>query len=215
MRKNLVFKNGCELDVVGAVKGLSTERETVRESFRREPALVAISISPEELKGLRQYKDEHYILSDYEEIYADNLCKFGDVEIPPPCYTEALRMSNDKNIPIYPIDMSEQSFTNAYCAYISGTDLLRHSLRKSLLRHSKIKAGDAEEFVFKWDKKINRISGFRRLENRREKHMADRLASHSEKFKRILAVIELERAPGVIAKLGDSVKEREQGRNGD
>jgi pheromone shutdown protein TraB len=213
MRANIVLGNGERLRIFGVIKGLSTERDSVRSEFARgrKPDFIALSISPEELKGLREYRegedDKNIVLTDYEEIYAQHLRKWGDIEIPPPCYTEALRISNDEKTRIGAIDMDEDSFTNAYCAYISGTQLVRHSLRKSILRNFEIKAETPEEFVLKWDAKVNKISGYRRLEEKREQHMAKRLVSISERYKDVLAFIELERSRGVaekIKKLGKS-----------
>lgn len=197
------------LAVVGAIKGLSSERDKVREALlgKESPRwdTVALSISPEELAGLRAYSEgkvpDDFELTDYEFIYARNLRRFGEVEYPPPCYTEALKVSQEKSFKLSAIDLDEESFTNAYCAYITGTQLLRHSLRKSLVKRAAFRSRTPEEFVGLWDARMNQISGFRRLEDRREEHMAKKLADLVSKTSSVVAVVEYERAKGVIDRL--------------
>ena len=205
MNKRLVLGNGASVTVLGVIKGLFSERENVRNAFENDHDLVAVSISPEELEGLRAYREgkveDDYELSDYELIYAQNLRKFGKVGLPPPCFVEALKEAASGDIPVSAIDMDETKYTNAYCAYISGTALVRHSLRKGIMKHMEIKASTPEEFVMKWDAKINKISGFKKLEEKRESHMAKRLLRLSDEHRNMLAIIELERAGGVIEKV--------------
>jgi len=210
MMEKIVLDGGGAIDVLGVIKGLFSEKESVRTAFAAKPDAAAISISPEELEGLQAYRggrmEDDYVLSDYELMYAENLRKFGKVGLPPPCFVEALDAAKGGNVPLSPIDMDEKSYTNAYCAYISGAALVRHSLRKGYLKHTEIKARTAEEFVRKWDAKRNKIGGFRKLEDKRESHMARKLLRLSEEHKNILAVIELERADGVIAKIRDTAE---------
>jgi hypothetical protein len=207
MKKKIILNNGCEIRIIGVIKGLTNEREKVRTEFTIKPESVAMSISPEELKGLEKYQkngaEEQIILTDYEEMYAEKLSAFGDIEIPPPCYVEALVLSKKEQIHTEAIDMDESKFTDVYCAYVTGSNLLVHSLRKGFLRNKKYKAKTAEEFVIEWDRKVNKLSGFKKLEESRERYMAKRLLKISDNYKNILAFIELERANGVATKIKD------------
>lgn len=210
--ETITHANGT-LAIVGVVKGLSSERAKVADSFRIKPDFVAISISPEELKGLRKYRDgemdEEIILSEYEEIYAARLSRWGDVEMPPPCFTEALKIARERKLRVGALDMNEETFTSAYCGLISGTALLRHSLRKSIIKHMEFKADSPEEFVIRWDKKMTAIGGYRKLETEREKFMARRLAEFGCKFRTILAFIDVERARGVATYARDIISKRQ------
>lgn len=187
--------------ILSVIKGLVGEEKKVRNALERyKPDMVGIALSKEELTGLKKFSPEDtadIYLSDYEEIYAANLRRFGKIRVPPPCYEEAYVSSVKYRIPIVALDMSEDEYTIAYCRYVTGLQLVWHSLRKSFIRSKKFKAKTAEEFVIEWDRKINNLRGFRALERRREQRMAEKLVSHTNVATNILAIIELERAKGV------------------
>lgn len=194
--------------LLGVVKGLLRDRETVRAEYTRiKPESVSISISKEELEGLKHFivgEELDLTLTNYEEIYARQLKNYGKIEMPPPCYQEALRLCHENKTPIIPIDLNEEEFTDAYCAYITGYQLFRHSIRASLLKRKKFKAKTAEEFVLEWDAAVNNLAGFKKLEHKREEYMSENLQNLAKRYKKILAIIELERMQGVIAHLTQS-----------
>ena len=58
-------------------------------------------------------------------------------------------------------------------------------------------------FVVDWDKKINKPGGFRKLNQKREQHMAEALRNLTGKYHNILAVIEYERSASVEGLLSE------------
>jgi hypothetical protein len=104
--------------------------------------------------------------------------------------------------------MDDDAFTDAFCENISTSQLMRHSLRVKKLRRKRFKADNAEDFVFEWDKEINKLKGFRTVEGKREIHMAGELSELARDHKRILGLIELQRASGVYRELLDLKKEK-------
>lgn len=178
------------------IKGLVSESERVRaefDSFR--PDKVAVSISKEELEGLRHMPpDFEPELTRYEEIYANGLSEFGEVAAPPPCYVAALELCEHARVPIVAIDLDERSFTELYCAVVPGTTLFTHSTRTWLMKRRRYGRGGAEEFVLAWDRVVNRPKGFRIIEEKRAEAMAKGIVRESRGSRRLLAVVELERA---------------------
>ncbi|MEM4262588.1 MAG: hypothetical protein QXY98_02485 [Thermoplasmata archaeon] len=190
--KNLYF-----LDVV---RGLKQEAERVLRAVEMvRPEIIAMSISREEIEGLRDYVREPYEveMSRYEQLYAERLSRFGDVYLPPPCYLAGLEVAEKIGIELVGIDMDDETHTTAYCALINGRELLIHSMRLKFLRLQSFKADNPWDFAIKWDRKVNNLRGFRGLERERERYMAEELRKLSLTEKRIMAILDVERAEGV------------------
>jgi hypothetical protein len=161
--------------------------------------VVAISLSREEVEGLKNMPDDYEPeLSRYEEIYAEGLGRFGEVAAPPPCYVATLELAQHKGIPLIPVDMDEQSYTDLYCAVVPGTALFRHSTRTWLLKRRSFSDDSPEKFVLAWDKAVNNMEGFRLIEHKRAQAMAKGIREACQKSQGVLAVIELERASDVL-----------------
>lgn len=199
--------NDCDVHVLGVVRGLEKEGDKVREAFRKaEPALIAVSLSKEDLDVIRDSpgKREKATASNFEEeIYIHVLGKFGEIIKPPPCYAAAVDLSRKNDLPCTPVDMNDEEFTDAFCRNVSTFELYRQSRGAKRLMRTKYKASTPEEFVLEFDKSANRLEGYKRLEEERERYMAEKLAKLSKKWKSLLAVIELERLEGVKSQLGN------------
>lgn len=190
---------GCEVRLLPVIKGLVSESEKVRSAFESfRPDKVAISISKEELEGLRNMPDDYEPeLTRYEDIYAKGLSEFGEVAAPPPCYVAALELCEHEQVPIVPVDLDERSFTELYCAVVPGRTLFAHSTRTWFLRRRAFSREGPEEFVRAWDRAVNRPEGFRIIERKRAEAMAEGIADSSRGARRLLAIVELERADQV------------------
>ena len=197
--------NDCKIYMTGVIKGLVDEEEKVRKIYHEMmPDAVAISISVDELKGLKDFLKQRYdvpLLNYEEEIYVRELKKYGEVKKPPPCFESALKLCQKDNLPILPIDMDEERFSSAYCKYITYFQLIQKSFRGKRLNKKKFHASSAESFIKEWDLVINGIKGFKMLEEERERYMAQKLSELTKKYKKILALIELERLDGVKKRL--------------
>jgi hypothetical protein len=197
--------NGCKIFIEGVISGLTEEKTTVKKAYHKvKPDVVALSISEAELEGLKRIvlgEEHEYFLSNYEEIYARKLASFGEVKVPPACYETALRLCQKNDLELHPIDMADDTYTDTFCESISTSQLMRHSLRVKKLRRKRFKADNAEDFVFEWDKEVNKLKGFRNVEGKREAYMAGELAELAGNYKRILGLIELQRADGVFREL--------------
>jgi pheromone shutdown protein TraB len=196
VREMEVFSNrGSSIHMLRVIKGLVSEIHEVKEAFSQtKPDAVAISLSKEEVEGIRNIPDDYEPeLSRYDEIYIIGLSKFGEVAAPPPCYVAAIEIADSEGIPVIPIDLDEASYTELYCAAVSGTTLFRNSTRTWHLRRRQFAADTPEEYVLKVDRAFNNMRGFRRIEDERATWMTKQLMRASNDAEQLLAIVEYER----------------------
>ncbi len=166
------------------------------------PKVLALCVSKEGLLGL------HAVLkgdvtevqsAELEVIYARQLRQWGQVEVPPPAYTEAYRLAKDRNIKVLPIDLSEMEYTQEYTKRVKYLDLLRFARNTKKLRKLEIDAKDQYDFVIKWDEAVNKTKGHQALERKRESHMAQRISNITKNVAKhsLFAVVEYQRLDGV------------------
>lgn len=189
--------------VLPVVKGLVSEAEAVSSAFSEvRPEAIAVSISREELDALRKREDyELYEPSDLEIIYQAFLERWGEVRIPPPAFVRAMEIAEREDLAIIPLDMNDQVYTEAYCDKVSTTDMIRESMFARRATGKQYDLSSPAAFAVSWDRRVN-FSGFRELEDAREGHMAGALSNLSRRYRSVLAVIEVERCDGVLARLG-------------
>ena len=208
---DVITVKGSKIHFVDVVRGLKSEADRVKLAIQEvKPDLIAMSISKEEIEGLMDYIKEPYEveMSRYEELYAKNLSRFGDVFLPPPCFLAGLEEAENNRLELVGVDMDDETHTAAYCALVSGSELFRHTTRFNLLKLKSFRAGTPADFVKIWDKKVNNLRGFRELEKERERFMAkelDRISGGGNR--KILAIIDLERSEGVRIRLRGPVTE--------
>jgi hypothetical protein len=200
LERGLVELRDWNIYFLDVVRGLKQEADRVFAAVEMvKPDILAMSISEEEIRGLKEYIKEPYEIemSRYEELYAEHLARFGDVYLPPPCYLAGLEAAEKNGIELVGIDMDDETHTAAYCALVSGRDLLVHSLRLKLLKLRGFRADNPWDFAILWDKRVNNLRGFRELEREREKFMAAALEKLAASRKKIMALIDVERAGNV------------------
>jgi hypothetical protein len=206
--RGAITVKGSKIYLVDVVRGLKSEADKVKLAIREiKPDLIAMSVSKEEIDGLRDYIREPYEveMSRYEGLYAKNLSRFGDVFLPPPCFLAGLEEADNRRIELVGVDMDDETHTTAYCALVSGSELFRHTTRFNLMKLKSFRADTPADFVRVWDRKVNNLHGFRELEKERERFMAKeliRLAAHPGGM--MLAIVDAERAEGLREKLRKS-----------
>lgn len=194
--------NGSRIYVLPVIKGLVSEGEKVRNAISEiRPQAVGISISKEELEGLRSYQGEEIELSDLEEAYKVGLQEFGEVLLPPPCYLEAVKVTDELGIPLIPIDMNEELFSERYCELIGGLELMKESFFSHRVARKKFIMDRAEEFVLDYDKKVNGGRGISTLNVERENHMSFSTIDLASKYGKLLVLMEMERSLGYVKKM--------------
>ncbi len=194
---------GGIVSVLPAIKGLVSDGHMVKDVINASNFdCVGLSVSEEEIEGLRNYDAlESPEISPLEAAYGKLLQNFGEVMLPPPCFQRAVLICDDIDINLFPLDMDDESYTEAFCENVNVRDMFRESIITRRILKTKFDVSDKESFVLDWDRRVNGPSGFRRLESAREKHIATRIKEMAELYERPLAIVELERVEGVIDRL--------------
>ncbi len=195
--------NGINYTIYGTIRGLVSEKVDMESIFQEKSIdFLMLGISKEELEGLEKYIQKPFDvdLSDYEVIYGLKLKEYGDVKMPVPSFTSALRIALENNIPVEAIDMDEKEYSDLFVEEITTFQLLRHSLRKSKLFDKNFHAKDAEEFSIMWDMELNKIKGFKNIEEKREKYMAKKILDNNM-GKNVLVVVDYPRLEGIIEEI--------------
>jgi len=211
---DVITVKGSKIYFVDVVRGLKSEAARVKLAIEDvKPDIIAMSVSKEEIEGLKDYIKEPYEveMSRYEELYAKNLSKFGDVFLPPPCFLAGLEEANNRRIELVGVDMDDETHTVAYCALVSGSELFRHTTRFNLLRLKSFRASTPADFVKIWDRKVNNLRGFRELEKERERFIAKELTRiGTGAGSKILAIVDVERSDGIRVLLDEFKKNKNQ-----
>jgi hypothetical protein len=188
-----------EVLIDGAVRGLVSEGKRVAVIVESTtPDIIGLSISREGLLAMEKLgggdREQCKPANPEEEIYMRGLSAYGEVMKPPPCFLAAIGLQ----IPVEAIDMDDELYTAAYCRYVSTIDMIRQGGRQKRLRRLAINSKSPREFVIKWDRVVNRLGGYRRLEMAREAWLAKGAARLASKYQRPLIVIEYERLAGTV-----------------
>jgi len=189
--------------VMPAVRGLVSEAASVRAAISQvSPEAVGLSIAREELEALRLFEGGNVPPDNVEEeVYVRGLSRFGDVRKPPPCFEEAVRVAAERSIPVHSLDMDDEQYSSVFVASVSTVDILLSNVRQNRLRKWESKAPAAADFVLEWDALVNSSKGYRALQGERETFIARRIRQLAGKYRSLLAVLELERTKGVVARL--------------
>lgn len=196
-----------QVSLVPVVRGLVSEGDRVRSVLAASRFdSVALSVSPGELEALSVPPDPLAEPGSLEEeVYVAALGRFGPVAMPPPCFVEAVRVAEERDLECFALDMEEEAFTDLFLAHVGVLDLLRRSWRLRRLARFELGAPSAQALVLHLDTLLTRPRGYRRVEAAREAHMADRLLALCREGRRPLALVEAERAAGVADRFRTSV----------
>jgi len=182
-----------------------SERQKVTNAFERfKPDMVAMPISPEEMKGLRACvngKVKEIALTYIEEVFARRMKAWGDVTVPSPFLAQAWILARKNKVPMKAVDLEEEAFTDFYVKAVSTPDMLIHSIKCRNLEKKHLKAQNPKDFCLEWDAIVSSTGGLRDVERLREETMAQNILALPKDKLRILAFIEVERYEGVKARI--------------
>ncbi|MBI5000940.1 MAG: hypothetical protein HZB92_05370 [Euryarchaeota archaeon] len=199
-----LFSEGKSLTILEVIRGLVSEKGKVESALHEvKPEVVFLSIAPEELGALRDWKGKDAGPATLEEkLYVQGLEEFGEVSKPPQCFLAALAHEKEMGFKVKAVDMEEERFSAMYCQAVTGIDLMRMNMRKGSLARAKFNLSSPEAFVKDWDRRIHAVPGLRKVDLNREAHIAKRTVELMKEVKNALLVVEIERAEGVVRQLG-------------
>ncbi|MEM3852177.1 MAG: hypothetical protein QXP70_04175 [Methanomassiliicoccales archaeon] len=200
LRREWVFDRGNTI-IFGTVSGLATEVDRIREAINRyNPDVFALGIGEDEIAALRRWNGEEAEYSDYDIFYVRELSRFGQVSLPSPSYLYVIKVAERTGKPLHGIDLGEEEYTELYMKYVSPSSLFIDAIfRKRRYRRSL--QGELEEVVMQLDRIAQHPNGIARLDQERERHMARGIKTLAERENKVLAVVNLERFPGVIREI--------------
>src|SRR2546425_11142093 len=185
------------------VRGLVPEGDRVRSAIAEvRPDAVALTVGREELDALTAYDGAQAEPANWEEeIYVAGLRQWGDVRKPPPCFVEGVRAAKERGLATRALDFNDEDYTEAFVTNIGTLDLLWHTRLEKKVREHAFLATTPEGFVLEFDALVNDPEGYVRLERARERHIARRIEKLAAKHHGLLALVESERAAGVLGHL--------------
>jgi hypothetical protein len=187
------------IHLLPVVRGLPSESVTVRKAVESvRPNAIGLSIGPEELRALRSYEGGPLAPDNFEEeIYVAGLSAWEPPIKPAPCFSDAIKVADDRRVPVEAIDMDEVTYTESYVDCVSALEVVFQGRLEKRLTKKQFRATNPQDFVLEWDAEVNGSPGFARLQSRREAFMATRLRQIAGSHDPVLAVVEVERAAGV------------------
>lgn len=148
---------------------------------------------------------DQVFISDTDMAYSRKLATFGDVELPPPSFMEAVRAADRDKVRVLPIDLTDDEYTLVFVDNVTYWQLVKHARKVKSMR--KIKARNPTEMVAEWDRRIRSIKGFDILERERERKIAIEVADQLKEHDRVLAVVDVSRVTGVLDQLASEMKD--------
>lgn len=195
------------------------EREEIEETLKEKGVLPGVAGNraagrvkapgPTGLAATRLPKDEDdsdfndfgLFVSTSDMVFLRHLSRFGDVEMPPPAFQEALRLGILNDVPVLEADFDDDGYTTVFLDNVSTMSLIKQGRRLRRLSKAKFKATDAAAFAREWDERLTRVKGYLNVERAREEKIASGIAAACQGRHRLLALVEAERMGGVLAAL--------------
>lgn len=200
---------GAVVHVLGTVHGLVAETAAVEAAFAEAaPDALAVGIAPGELEALEAHaaggdveESDEEVTIDPSEGYEVGLSRYGEVAIPPPDLLAALDLARGHGVPATAVDLDTTQYDEVFSASVGPFTLFRYGRRMQRMARRPPPAPDAAAFALAWDARVRQLRGFDKVERAREAHMAARVADLAGRHRRILVVVDVARAAGVVEAL--------------
>ncbi len=198
---------GADVLLLASVRGLSSEARALGpalDSFA--PEAVGLGISPEELRALVEY----FVLPDAEPLVpltatevneVRGLLRFGEVQVPNPSNVESLRWGRARQVPVAPLDPSEEQSAELFSEHIGYVELVRRTVRERRIGRHPPTPASPDAFALLWDGTVGKGKGSRRLAAARDEHLAREVARLTQGRSRVAVVVDRERFDGVRSQL--------------
>ncbi len=184
-----------EIEVPAGVATRAAVGEALDEPFH--PDLVAADAAA---------KSDQIFISDSDMAYSQKLATFGEVELPPPAFVEAVRKADGNDRQVVDIDLSEYEYTEVFVDHVTYWQLVSQS-RKIKGMRKRLKSDTPKEMAEEWDARMRSIKGLDVVETERERKMAACLLEQLDGHGKVMAVIDHVRVDGTLDLLAALLKE--------
>ena len=193
--------------VVGAVRGLADDAARIAgrlDAFA--PRAVALALSEEELRGIREYFVEAAAeplvsLTSNEVAEIRGLVRYGEVRVPNPAWTAALQWGLARGVPVEGVDPSDDAYATMFTDHIGYAELVRRTLReRSLTRHPP-EPPTADEFIVAWAGRLAPGEGSAGLMRARDQAAAAGALALARRAGPTAIIVDRERFDGIVQAL--------------
>jgi hypothetical protein len=192
---------GSNIVILGVINGLVSEIEIVKEALEKhKPQALGVALSGSEVEGVRIWNRDSSAKPEYTEFdafYTREMSKYGEIKLPSPSFSYTVAVSDATGIPLYPLDIDDDEYSELYLRNVSPVSLFFSSLLNGRSRKKSV-GGTVEEAVCTIDRLAMRPKGLAAVEREREKHIAENIRSHSKDYSPFFAVVAYERVGGVL-----------------
>jgi hypothetical protein len=200
----LVGPRGQSATIVGGILGLASDESLLRSAFgNASPKELLLGIPYEDLDAIRatagKETTHEFESGDLDDLYLKRLAAFGETRTPPPDLYAAFALAEEKKVPVRPIDLADEAYTEAFTRNVGFLEVLRSNRNQKKLPGLLIEAKTPEEFALRWDEELYPTKGLQKLQQLREDELA--AAIHKTIADRFLALVALPRFEGVLARL--------------
>ncbi len=200
-REWLLEIRGSSVVILGVINGLVSEIEIVKEALERhKPGALGVALSASEVDGVRIWNRDSSAKPDYTEFdafYTREMSKYGEIKLPSPPFSYTIGVSDAAGIPLSPLDIDDDEYSELYLKNVSPVSLFFSSLLNRRSRKKSV-GGTVEEAVCTIDRLAMRPKGLAAVERERERHIAENIRSQCKEYSPFFAVIAYERAGGVL-----------------
>jgi hypothetical protein len=185
-----------EVEVPAGVASRADVEEAMDEPFH--PDLMAADSAA---------RGDQIFVSDSDMAYSQKLATFGEVELPPPAFVEAVRRADGEAVPVVDIDLTDDEYTEVFVDHVTYWQLVSHSRKVKRMR-KRLDPNTPVQMAEQWDAGIRSVKGLNVVESERERKMAISLEEQLERHDKVLAVIDHVRVEGTLDQLASLLKER-------
>lgn len=186
--------NGLDLHLLGVCQGLEGEAEAAVEAIESlDPGVVALAMGPDTTDALADLEAAGELGAE-DEAYMQGLSEWGSVQLPAPTFPAVAEAGQRLGARVEGVDMPEADYLDLHLDRVGVFELLKRALRTRWLIVRPPRADSPSSFCRSFDEQVN-VGPFARLEEARERSMADNLAELEADT--VAFVVEVERLDGV------------------
>lgn len=191
------------VDVLPIVNGLAAYADKVKDAYGGYEAYGAsLGLEAIEALSIRDQMDmDEVSVSELDIVYSKRMSMFGDVIVPSPAFCELVDLCDRDGVSVIGLDFNDYDYDTAFMDCVKAMEFTsEHRLAKKGMK-KRLDESSPEALAKDWDRHVSKVRGYRRLNDRREEHIASEIASTMDYRESLLVVIEIERCDGVVSLL--------------